>query len=528
MKPDHKVSLVGIAGTPNDFLLSPYVLKCFAHQDPALRDRAPIRVHSYPYLPPEQVEEGAGRIVADVLKAEPRAAGFACYVWNMDAVLRAARELKRRDPGLTVVFGGPEISADDIAAGRFDGEAVDFLVHGEGEKPLGALLASLAGGAPHDAAQIAGLAYRRDGRFVCNPPDVIEHLDRVPSAYLTGCVPDDVLARPAIRANVETQRGCNFRCAYCLYHKDFPGIRYRDADTVVEEMALVDRQGIRMCRIVDANFISSAEFAKRILRGMIGRRLRLHVFAEILPQYVDEELARLFGEYLRCAPGNFLMMGVGLQSLNRESLKVIRRQIPLRYFERAFELLLAQNVTVKTDLILGLPRETRETYLEAIEYVAEKARSGTHFVSLAVLRILPGSELVQIAGREGLALDRRDGHHFVYETPTLPREHMIECQRLNAAAFRVLSSVHMQKGPAIRNLYFEAKDARGVRHVEILSHLAREFFDYLRNRGTDYTKPDFPNAEDYASKNVRTDIPDDWLAERLVALKRGGLPPRAG
>ncbi len=512
------VVLVGIAGTPDDFLLSPYVLKS------SLRGAADVHVLSCPYVEPSEVAGRAERIAGEIAALRPGLVGFACYLWNIDAVSRIVEHVRAALPETKILLGGPEISREDIAGGRFDGSPADFLIHGEGEKPLRNLVLALQADRPMRVDDIRGLAGRRNGGFACGEPDLIERLDLEPSPYLEGAIPADLLTRPGIRANVESQRGCNFRCAYCFYHKDFPGVRYRNPETVVEEMALVDRQGIRMCRIVDANFISDTEFAKQIVRGMIRRKLRLSVFAEILPQFVDEELAGLFGEYVRCAPGNFLMLGVGLQTVNPEALTVIRRKIPLRHFERAFDLLARQQVCIKTDIILGLPRETRETYFETIEFIAEKLRHGTHFLSLAVLRVLPGSDLVGIAEREKLTLDRRDAGHFVYATPTMPRGRLIECLRLNAAAFRVLSTVHMEKGPRIRDLYFDVKDRLGVRHVPLLRHLAREFFDYLKAKGTEYVQDDFPNAEDYASKSIRTDISDDWLAGRLESLARSGLP----
>ena len=50
----------------------------------------------------------------------------------------------------------------------------------------------------------------------------------MPSPYLTGEISTELLQRKNVQVNIETQRGCNLRCSYCLYHADFPKIRYRD------------------------------------------------------------------------------------------------------------------------------------------------------------------------------------------------------------------------------------------------------------------------------------------------------------
>jgi len=132
--------------------------------------------------------------------------------------------------------------------------------------------------------------------------------------------------------------------------------------------------------------------------------------------------------------------------------------------------------------------------------------------------------MVTIAEKERLTMDTGDASHFVYATPTLPRKDMLECLRLNAAAFRVLSSAHhVAGGTNIRDKYFEAKDALKVTNVELLQYLAKEFFEYLQDRDVVYVKPDFPDAEVFATQSVKTEIPDEWLGETLERVQRSGL-----
>ena len=148
-------------------------------------------------------------------------------------------------------------------------------------------------------------------------------------------------------------------------------------------------------------------------------------------------------------------------------------------------------------------------------------RYGTNYLSLALLRVLPGTDLVQIAKEQNLTLDTRDSSHYVYNTPNMPRSDLLECLRLNTVAFRLLSSIDLGNRITIRDLYFEVKDALGITNIQMLSYFKKEFDNYLTN--TNYSKPDFPNAEDYSCKTIFKDITDEWLTNKLNALKTKGI-----
>lgn len=504
--PKKKLMLIGIAGTQKDFLLSLPVLKCFLHQGNYIKNTTEIILKQYYHIPCEMLKKKSEEILSDIENVKPDIIGFSSYVWNIDAVKLISDRVKQQYKHIEIILGGPEIAREDIVDGKYDNSKVDFLIFGEGEKPLLGLLKSLIEPSRGSLQEIKGLACRRTDSLFCNKePDFIENLDELPSPYLEGYA-EDILSRPAIHANIETQRGCSFRCAYCFYHKNFPIIRYRDENTVIDEIDYLYAKGITNVRILDANFLSDKDFAKRIIIGLIERRIKISLFFEILPHFIDDEISNLFGQYIRISPKNEIAVGMGIQTINQESLDIIRRKIPLRYFERAFNLLQKQNVMIKTDIILGLPRETKETYFKTIEYICEKMRYGTNHLTLHPLRILPGTDMVEIAKEEHLLVDKRDDSHFVYSTLDMTRKDMIHCLRINAAAHRLLNC-----NRRIRDLYFDFKDTLKVTNIELLEYFANQFYQFLKDKDVDYVKEDFPNAEMYYMRRIDNDIPDEWI-----------------
>ncbi len=509
--------LVGIAGQDGDFLLSLACLKCFLLQDGAISDRLNIILSQHFFVPDDSIPGKTREILDQIDSLKPEIVGFSCYVWNIHAVQCISDKIKRRHHNVKIIFGGPEIAKEDIAEGKCKAYCADYLIFGEGEKPFRALLRNLLRIKSLNLSQIKGLAYWNEGNFSCNSdPDIIEDLKGIKSPYLEGILDDVMLHRKNIRINIETQRGCSFRCAYCFYHKNFSGIRYRDSQLVIDEITYAHEKGIRKCRIVDANFLSNQSFAKTIILGLISRRIEMTLFCEILPMHVNEEIAGLLGQFIGMHPNNQITVGMGIQTTTQEPLRIIRRSIPIEFFNRAFQRLQDQNMLIKTDVILGLPRETKETYFEAIEYICDKMEKGNNSLSLAPLRVLPGTDMVEIGKAEKLTIDNRDSSHFVYETPSMPRRDMLSCLRINAAAFRLLSSGISLKRKNIRDIYFRYKNHYKLNNIEMLEYFSEKFNQVLEETDADYVKTDFPNAETYYQRQIHKDIPDDVIITLFI------------
>src|SRR5581483_10081655 len=65
-------------------------------------------------FPPAQANNlGDRALVAALAERKPWLVGFTCYVWNIERTLWIARELKRLQPEIRIVLGGPEITADN-------------------------------------------------------------------------------------------------------------------------------------------------------------------------------------------------------------------------------------------------------------------------------------------------------------------------------------------------------------------------------------------------------------------------------
>jgi radical SAM superfamily enzyme YgiQ (UPF0313 family) len=233
------------------------------------------------------------------------------------------------------------------------------------------------------------------------------------------------------KAVIETQRGCNFRCAYCRYHSNFPTIRYKNIGTVIAEARYAQAHGASSLRFADGNFLSDKERATDILYRLTKAGVYIPLFFEVIPSYVYPD----FVDAIRAYQGT-VTVGIGLQTLNEASLKIIRRHQSVDIIKRAYKLLERAGATIITDVILGLPLETKETFTEVIAFMVEVMQHPGHVLAVSNLLILPDTDMEQIAEEYGLTIG---ADHFVYDTPTMPRADFIDCARLVAAAYLTLN-----------------------------------------------------------------------------------------
>jgi radical SAM superfamily enzyme YgiQ (UPF0313 family) len=524
--------LVGIAGSHNAFSLSLYNLKAFAYADPETRQRWAISVIQHPLITATYEAAKLPPLVQKIVAARPDVVGFSTYMWNGHVFKALAAELRAQLPKVAIVWGGPEIATDYLLEGKYDDVEADYFIAGEGELTFRELLAHLGTGAPA-VESINGLAWRKAPG---TPPTVNEkrapfdNLLRIPSPFLAGVVDDEVLNRPKVEANIETQRGCNLRCSYCIYHKDMSRISYSSADRTLDEVRYVINKGVKRIRFVDANFTSELDHAKAIMRGLIKERFETRLMFELIPGFIDEELAVLMGEFSQMYPWNEVTCGVGVQTINLDVLKRIRRKIKKEEFERTFNLLQKYGIFAKIDLIIGLPGEDLASIERTLEYMLEQLRHGQkHLLCCHVMRGLPGTELLQIAQKYGMEFSSAREPHELIQSPALPREHMLRSLRRTAIVFRLTNhkgwadrefiSERRSADSSIRDEFFATRDALGISNVAVVDRLIDGLMPALQARDSWFAQPDFPYAETWWWNYSALEIEDDMLLDVLTGLR---------
>jgi radical SAM superfamily enzyme YgiQ (UPF0313 family) len=526
------VVLVGIAGSHNAFSLSLYNLKSYALNDPAIRRDWDIGVIQHPLIAPTQEEDKVPDLIERIVAEKPSLVGFSCYMWNVEPFRMLGKALREQLPETKILWGGPEMATDYLDQGLFDEYEMDFCISGEGEATFVELLHNLSEGKPA-VNKISGLSHRTTpdkSMSVNSKRKPFKSLLDIPSPFLSGVVDDEVVMRPKVEGNIETQRGCSLRCAYCVYHKDMNKISYSAVDRTLDEVRYLINKGVKRLRFVDANFTSDLDHAKAILQGMIRAGFETTLMFELIPGFIDEEFAGLMGEFNSLYPLNEITVGVGVQTINLAILKKMRRAIRLNRFETTFDLLQKNKIYAKIDLIIGLPGEDMASIERTLEYMLEKLRQGQeHLLCCHVMRGLPGTQLLDIAREYEMEFSSRNEPHELVQSPILPRADMVKCLRRTAVVFRLTNhrgwadrefiSGRRSKDATIRDAFFEARDRLGISNVGLVDLIVDGLLVHLGGTDSWFAKADFPYAETWWWNYSALEVRNKWLQKYLSQLQ---------
>ncbi|WNV85800.1 B12-binding domain-containing radical SAM protein [Umezawaea sp. Da 62-37] len=305
----------------------------------------------------------------------PDVVALAVYFWNRSISLAIAAEAKRRWPRCLVVLGGNEVSHQTGALLRDDpaGAAVDVLVHGEGEETFRAVLEAVAGLRPNEG--VPGISYREAGEIrTTAPAQRIADLATIPSPLLSGVYPDAVIADSKVII-LETNRGCPFSCAFCYWGGATKSkVRTFPLDRVKREIThiVTHARSHATLFLADANFgmlPRDVEIARWLVDELDRHDKQLFLFTN----WAKNTDARVL-EIARILYSRRLIAAVTLsaQSFSTEVLRIAnRRNIKPAYYRRLQEQFREMGVPTYTELIWGLPGESREEFLDGVHTVID-------------------------------------------------------------------------------------------------------------------------------------------------------------
>ena len=219
-------------------------------------------------------------ILADIYRRRPDAVGFSCYIWNWDMVQELFTELPKLLPGLPIWLGGPEVSYDaEIILEKYP--MLTGIMVGEGEETFSEVLDYYVRGRENGKklSEIAGLVLR-EGRTAERRP---LSLTELPFLY-DGT--DDFQNRIIY---YESQRGCPFRCSYCLSSID-KTVRFRDINTVKKELQYFLDHQVEQVKFVDRTFNCNHAHAMAVWKYLLEHDNGVTNFHfEIAGDILDEE-----------------------------------------------------------------------------------------------------------------------------------------------------------------------------------------------------------------------------------------------
>ena len=349
--------------------------------------------------------------LAEIIKKDPPdVICLSNYSWNREIAYKISSLAKASHPELVVVFGGPNFPVDSSEKIDFlkKYSAIDFYIELEGELGFVDLVRRLesygfdAERLKRNGEKILNCTYLSQDQLVHGPLERISDLNAIPSPYLTGIL-DPFFDAPLIPM-FETTRGCPFSCTFCADGLAIKNkVKRYDPGRVREELHYIAKKAGRSDEfiITDLNF------------GMYQEDLETcRIIAELQEKYnwpvlvsgsAGKNQKERIIEAARILKGTWTI-GAAIQSFDPDVLKAIKRSnistdAYKEYIKVGNEL--NKDAFTFTEIILGLPGDTKEKHFESLRYPIE---NNVNSMRMYQAMLLIGTEMASAKCRSDYGL----------------------------------------------------------------------------------------------------------------------------
>jgi radical SAM superfamily enzyme YgiQ (UPF0313 family) len=340
------------------------------------------------------IKDPTMNIVTDLVQRKPDVIGFSCYIWNIEETIKVISMIKKINPMIQIVVGGPEVTYD-VMEWMEKVPQLDFIVIGEGEETFKNLLQQLD--SEKEYRQVAGISYRTEtGEIKLNLQRHKLDLRELPSPYR---FTEDIEHLGKRVSYIETSRGCPFSCQFCLSSIEV-GVRYFDREKIKEDIRYLMKNGAKTIKFVDRTFNISRSYALEMFRFLIDEHLPGTVFQfEITADIMRPEVIEFLNQE---APPGLFRFEIGVQSTNDYTNELVMRRQNFEKLTRTVTMVKeGKKIDQHLDLIAGLPEEDYDTFKKTFNDVFEMRPEE---LQLGFLKMLRGT---------GLRLRAAD-HQYIY------------------------------------------------------------------------------------------------------------------
>lgn len=321
----------------------------------------------------EEIAQVLGR-----MKAKPPAVlGLSCYIWNFEYNMALARAVRVAFPDCLIVAGGPHIPVLNTE----DWPHIDIQVNYEGEKAFASILRKMLVGPTITNVSMKG--------------ERIVDLESIPSPYLTGIFDQLIKDNPEcdFHASQETHRGCAWSCTFCDWGSAvFTKIRKFADDRIYKELAWISEHKIEMVYNTDANY-GMFKRDLEITKAMSRMKKDTGYPKKFRAAYAKNSNDTIF-EHAQILHASGMNKGITLsfQSLDEETLRIVKRDnIKISDFKRLMGKYRAAGIATYSEIILGLPGETYETFVAGLDTMLD---CGQHeSLQVYTCEVLPNAEM---------------------------------------------------------------------------------------------------------------------------------------
>ena len=336
------------------------------------------------------VQEDLPRIQREMVdKDNPAIYMFTSFQWTHDINIEAAKMMRQLSPGSLIMVGGPMVPELLRPGQQFmvDHDCFDVAAIGEGEETFVEALEAIVVRALSqekpirftDFSDVKGLLWRQfDLNIIQNAKrPQIKDVNTIPSPYLSGVFKEPFAQN--LVAYVETNRGCPFGCTYCDWGSATQSkFRLFDIDRISAELEWISSKKFMHYYPTDSNF-GAFQRDLDIAKHAVSLKKLTGYPTSFATNYAKNVADRVVDIAVELFDGGLLeRFSIPFQTIDQDVLKNIdRSNIKISAFDQMITRLREKWIPITTEVLVGLPGQTYETFKRDLQYFFDRVINPT-------------------------------------------------------------------------------------------------------------------------------------------------------
>ncbi len=337
--------------------------------------------------------------------------GISVMTSYIQETLNILNLVKQYDSEIKTVLGGIHASLFPEQTVRHP--LVDFVVFGEGELPLLALVEKLS--KKEDSYEdIENLYFKRNGNIVFRKSHKFIDINDLPmpdyslvdvERYITRRFTDGSWGR---QIEYQSSRGCPSRCAFCvntIINKRY--WRQKSPVKVIKEIEELKEQfALDSIFFMDESFFPKKKNIEEIADGL--KKIPVKWEANCRADYFqDRNIDDAFLKFLSSC--GLTTVRIGIESGSQAILNLLKKDITSVDIINAAKICSQNNVFAYCSFMVGLPYETKKDIIDTLNIISKIESIGKKYIIIIgpqVFRPYPGGELYDLCKKDGLSEPR--------------------------------------------------------------------------------------------------------------------------
>ena len=336
------------------------------------------------------------KFVDKLVKDGVKIVGFSVNPANYRFTFLLSQMIKRKNSRIKIILGGPFIF-QERAWGLIPENSYDYLIVGEGERPLYLLVNALLKGENTD--KIKGVIPREKVNERKITYDEVLDINKIPypkfeefnlSLYTTNELP------------VLLSRCCIGRCSYCIDYLMSKRFRSKKPELVVEELEFLSRKyKTKYFAFNDLLINGNLKQLEKICDLIIEKGLKIfwHGYAMIRRDMSDKLLKKM-------KEAGCVSLHYGFESGSNKILKLMNKYYTAEDAEDLIRRTKKAGIGVVINIIVGFPGESEKEFQETINFIRRNHEFIDEVGNVSALFVMDKTDLQKNPKKYGYVLTK--------------------------------------------------------------------------------------------------------------------------